>query len=148
VEQVHRRSAAAGARLRSARDALDVITFVLDGDTTAVALVDRPPPLDGLVACCDGPFTLADLDRFDECILDAAAASAVLTGAGCRMVLASRGAAGIEMVDEAEIELWRKLQARHGATTVPLLDWFVVSGETAFSLAELAGPRARWRPPR
>jgi hypothetical protein len=148
VEQVHRRSTAAPARLRTARDALNVITYVLDGDTTAVALVDRPQPLDGLVACCDGPLTLADVARLDECILEAAAASALLTGASHRMVLASRRAPGLEMVDEADIELWRELHARHRATAVPLLDWFVVSGDTAFSLAELVGPRARWRPPR
>ena len=125
---------------------------VLDADphTTALVLIDRRPPHEGLVACCTGPMTPGDLDRLDECVLEATR----LAEPGCRMVLVSvepdLGAASgpAAPIDEASLELWRRLQARHRTTPVPLLDWLVVGDGSALSYAELAGPRARWRPAR
>ena len=110
-----------------------------------MALVDRRPPHDGLIACCTEPLTLADLD-LDECILEAALLTeAGCEATGCRMVLASCRPETVDVVDEADLELWRRLQARHATTSVPLLDWLVIGAGQALSLAELAGPRARWR---
>ena len=145
-----RRPPTARSRLHSVVDALDVVASVLDADphTTALVLVDRRPPHEGLVACCTGPMTPADLDRLDECVLEATR----LAEPGCRMVLvtveADVGAAPGAPIDEASLDLWRRLQARHRTTAVPLLDWLVVGEGTALSYAELAGPRARWRPAR
>ena len=140
---VLRRTPAALGRLQSKADALAVVRGVLDADphTTTLALVDRRPPHDGLVACCSEPLTHADLDQLDECILEAA----LLAEAGCRMVLASWRPDAPDVVDEADLDLWRRLQARHAATPVPLLDWLVVGAGYARSLAEVAGPRPRWR---
>ena len=146
-----RRPPTARSRLHSVADALEVVRHVLatEPDTAALVLVDRRPPHDGLVACCSGPFELADLDRLDECVLEAAR----LTEPGCRMVLVTRtgdagdpGATDPGAPDEAGLELWRRMQARHAEGPVSLLDWLVVGGGTARSYAQLAGPPARWRP--
>ena len=159
-QAVLRRPPTARSRLQSQTEALELVATVLDADphTTALVVVDRRPPHEGLVACCTEPLTLADLDQLDACILDAA----LVAEAGCRMVLATRrppfgegvgaGAGGADaidvvddIIDEADLELWRRLQARHATSGVPLLDWFQIAGASVRSLAELAGPRARWR---
>jgi hypothetical protein len=155
---VLRRPPTAPSRLYSIADALDVVRNVLiaEPDTTALVLVDRRPPHEGLVACCSGPFALADLDRLDACVLEAT----LLAEAGCRMVLASRAPtrgsgesvadddlAAPRPPDEAALALWRRFQTRHRPTPVPLLDWLVVGGGTVISYAALAGPPAQWRPP-
>ena len=143
-----RRPSTARSRLHCIEDALEVVASVLatEPDTTAMVLVDRRPPHDGLVACYAGPFELADLDRLDRCVLEAT----TLAEPGCRMVLVSRtdpdGRPCSDGVDEASLELWHSMQARHHAGPVPLLDWLVVDEGTVVSYAELAGPRVRWRP--
>jgi hypothetical protein len=149
---VLRRPPTARSRLHSVVDALDVVASVLDTDphTTALVLIDRRPPHEGLVACCSGPMTLADVDRLDELVLGAT----LFAEPGCRMVLvtcdapAAGGSGPSSPVDEASLEVWRRMQARHRSTPVPLLDWLAVGGGTARSYAELAGPRAQWRPRR
>jgi hypothetical protein len=51
-----------------------------------------------------------------------------------------RGAA----VAEADLAAWRRLVRRHRSGPVTLLDWFVVTDDAIFSLAELSGPPAAW----
>lgn len=45
---------------------------------------------------------------------------------------------------EADLAAWRALVRRSQPWPLELLDWFVVTDEAILSLAELAGPPARW----
>lgn len=134
---------ASGARLRSPEHALSIIALALGDDpaTGTVLLVDRPPPAKGLAIPVVDDADATTVDRLDELVL-----TAMDSEPGCRVVLAARRPAGMRMVADADVQLWRRLQARHSAAGVALLDWFILSGRAAFSMAEIAGPPADWTP--
>ncbi len=131
------------SRLRSAEDALDVIALALSDnpDAGTVLLVDRPLPAEGFVIPVVDDVDGELVDRLDALVLEA-----MDSEPGCRIVLAARRREGLTMVEEADLRRWRRLQARHAATAIPLLDWFVLSAPVVFSMAEIAGPPANWAP--
>lgn len=64
-----------------------------------------------------------------------------------QLVLATRRRTGPPFVTEEELARWRELKARHDDITLDLADWLVfVRDEVVLSLAEIAGPAARWVP--
>jgi len=130
------------SRLRSAEHALHIISLAFrdDGKTGTVLLIDRLPPAHGIAVPIDNDPNGEAVDRVDDLVLQA-----IDPEPGCRIVLAARRRPGLCMVDEVDLQLWRRLQARHVAAGIPLLDLFILSGQAAFSMAELAGPRADWR---
>jgi hypothetical protein len=129
------------SRLRSAEHALHIISLALsdDGTTGTVLLIDRLPPAQGIAVPIDDDPDGRTADRVDELVLQA-----VDPEPGCRIVLAVRRRAGLSMVDESDVELWRRLPSRHKAAGIPLVDLFILSGQAAFSMAELVGPPADW----
>jgi hypothetical protein len=129
------------SRLRSAEHALHIISLALsdNGTTGTVLLIDRLPPAQGIAVPIDDDPDGRTADRVDELVLQA-----VDPEPGCRIVLAVRRRAGLSIVDESDVELWRRLQRRHTAAGIPLLDLFILSGQAAFSMAELVGPPADW----
>ncbi len=128
--------------LSSSLDAIEVILTLLDRepDTTLAALVDGLAggaravlPVDG---GDPGPGGATHLAR---CL------APVLRGLGRpRVVLVSVRDGGGDAAEEADLAAWRALVSAGGAGAYQLLDWFVVTDEAILSMAELAGPRARW----
>ena len=128
--------------LASSLDAIEVILDLLDRepDTTLAALVDGLPggaravlPVDG---GDPGPGGATHL---------AACLTPVLRGLGHpRVVLVSVRDGGGDAAEEADLAAWRALARERRGGAYELLDWFVVTGDAILSLAELAGPRARW----
>src|SRR5262245_34142944 len=133
------RSGTVPTRLRSARDAHDVIDAAFDDHTTALVVVERATE-PGLVVNLAGPVPPRHLERLHGLVLTA------LDGeAGCRLVLATRTAAPAP--GAAELAVWRRLQARHDGRDTELLDWFLTDGERAVSVASAAGHTPRWDGP-
>lgn len=66
------------------------------------------------------------------------------TGSPPRLVLVSVRDHGGDAPAEADLAAWRALVRRSQPWQLELLDWFVVTDEAILSLAELAGPPARW----
>jgi hypothetical protein len=123
-------------------DAVEALLALLDDDptTTLVALVDHLPggvrvalPVDG------GDPGPAGAGALDDLLLHLLAEAP-----GARVVLATVRAGEDLAVAEDDLAMWRTLVARHRGSGVTLLDWFVLTDDAVVSLAELAGPRARW----
>ena len=127
--------------LSSSLDAIEVILTLLDRepDTTLAAVVDGLAgsarailPVDG---GDPGPGGVTHLAR---CLVP------VLRGLGRpRVVLVSVRAGGGDAAEEADLAAWRALVSAR-ADAYELLDWFVVTEAAILSMAELAGPPARW----
>ena len=128
--------------LTSSLDAIEVILTLLDHEpgTTLAALVDGLAggaravlPVDGGDPGPGGALHLA------TCL------APVLRGLGRpRVVLVSVREGGGDAAAEADLAAWRALVRDRRGGAYELLDWFVVTDDAILSLAELAGPRARW----
>ena len=128
--------------LSSSLDAIEVILSLLDRepDITLAALVDGLAggaravlPVDG---GDPGPGGATHLAR---CL------APVLRGLGRpRVVLVSIRDGGGDAAEEADLAAWRAIVSARRAGAYELLDWFVVTDAAILSMAELAGPRARW----
>lgn len=125
-----------------ALDAVDAILSLLDADpdTTLAAIVDHLPGDGQLVYSVEdghpGPSGAEAL---------AARLTILLADApGSRVALLSVREVEGATVAEADLAAWRRLVRAHGRSPFTLLDWFIVTDDAVLSLAELAGPRARW----
>jgi hypothetical protein len=127
--------------MTSSLDAIAVILALLDHEpeTTLAALVDGLP--DGARAVL--PVRGGDPGPAGATGLAACLAKALPPGGGLRVVLLSVRAGAGDAPAEADLAAWRALD-RSGGARYELLDWFVVTDDTILSLAELAGPPARW----
>ncbi len=128
--------------LSCALDALEVILSLVDTDpsTTLAAIVDHLPG-DGQVVFSiedghPGPSGVELLGARLQVLLEDAP--------GARVVLLSVRDVDGDTVAEADLAAWRRLVRTHGRGPVTLLDWFIVTDDAILSLAELAGPPARW----
>jgi hypothetical protein len=130
------RSGIVPTRLRSARDALDVIEAALDEHTTTLVVVERANE-PGLIVNLTGPVPLDHLERLHRLVLTA------LEGEpGCRLVLATRTAT--PEPGPAEVAAWRRLQAHHAGRDAALVDWYLTDGQHAVSVAAAAGAVPTW----
>ena len=128
--------------LTSSLDAIEVILTLLDDEpgTTLAALLDHLPGANRLVVpVAGGDPGPGGAPRLAELL-----AGALPAGCGSRLVLVSVRDRGGDAPAEADLSAWRALVRVARAWPVELLDWFVVTDEAILSLAELAGPRARW----
>ena len=119
-------------RFRSAVDALDLVPAVVDDDphTSTIVFVDRRPPDDGLVIPITGELDRAGIEQLDRVVLEG-----MDSEPGARFVIVSLRTTGSAWPSSEDVELWRRLQAQHDEASVPLLDWFIVAGDQAFSIA-------------
>jgi hypothetical protein len=133
------RSGTVPTRLRSARDALDVIEAALDDRTTTLVVVERATE-PGLIVDLTGPVPPDRLEHLHGLVL------AALEGEPrCRLVLATRAAT--PEPGPAEIAAWHRLQARHAGRDAVLVDWFLTDGHRAASVATAAGAAPAWDMP-
>ncbi len=129
--------------LASAEAALDVIGAVLadNPDAGCVALIENRIARRGFALPVIG--APPDGDALHE--LDAVLIAEAQDLPGSRLVLVSVRPPGPPVVEEADIEHWRRLCARHQGEDLALVDWFILLGdEYALSMAELAGPHPDW----
>ena len=127
--------------LTSSLDAIEVILTLLDRepDTTLAALVDGLAGGAGAVLPVDG----GDPGPAGALHLAACLAPVLADLGRPRVVLVSVRDGGGDAAAEADLAAWRSL-VRDRRDAYELLDWFVVTDDAILSLAELAGPRARW----
>ena len=122
--------------LTSTADAIDLASATL-GEGDLVAIIDGDAKL---VMPITGEVPPDAVLELDELLLEA-----VPDDAGAHLVLATRRHTGPAFVLEEELARWRQLQVQHRDRALVLCDWLVfVRDEVVLSLAELAGPRARW----
>ena len=128
--------------LTSSLDAIEVILTLLDHEpgTTLAALLDHLPGANQLVV----PVAGGDPGPAGAGGLAELLAGALPAGSRARLVLVSVRDHGGDAPAEADLSAWRVLVRTARAWPVELLDWFVVTDEAILSLAELAGPPARW----
>jgi hypothetical protein len=128
--------------LSSSLDAIEVILTLLDRepDTTLAALVDGLAGSARAVLPVDGGDPgPGGVTHLAGCLVP------VLRGLGRpRVVLVSVRAGGGDAAEEADLAAWRALVSTPRADAYELLDWFVVTDAAILSMAELAGPPARW----
>lgn len=110
-------------------------------DTVTVALLENRRDRHGLAMPVEGPDPGPEaMHLLDDLLLKAAG-----DDPGCRLVLASVRPDGSDVVEEADIEHWRRLRAAHEGRHLELLDWILLAGKSSvLSLAEIAGPPAGW----
>ena len=135
------RSGPVKRRLRSERDALDLIAAAVDEHTTALVIVERPDG-DGLVVSLSGPVPPDHLERLHSMVL-----AALRDEPGCRLVLVSRPARRSSSrlaAGAGELATWRRLQAHHVGTESTLLDWFLTDGHHVASVATAAQETPAW----
>jgi hypothetical protein len=132
--------------LTSPLDAIEVFLTLLDREptTTLAALLDRlPGATQALLPVAGGDPGPAGAPRLAELLAHALPCHP--SGDGFpRLVLVSVRDHGGEVPAEADLAAWRALVGRSQPWPLELLDWFVLTDEAILSLAELAGPPARW----
>ena len=128
--------------LTSSLDAIEVILTLLDREpgTTLAALVDHLPGQGRTVV----PVAGGDPGPAGAPALAELIAGALPGDTSARLVLVSVRDHGGEAPAEGDLAAWRTLGRRARGWSLELLDWFVVTDEAILSLAELAGPAARW----
>lgn len=133
--------------LTSPLDAIEVILTLLDREpaTTLAALLDRlPGPSQALIPVAGGDPGPVGAPRLAQLVADALPQGPSPGGEVPRLVLVSVRDHGGEAPAEADLAAWRALVRRSQPWPLELLDWFVLTDEAILSLAELAGPPARW----
>ncbi len=133
--------------LTSALDAIEVILRLLDHEptTTLAAILDRlPGPTQALLPVAGGDPGAAGAPRLAELLANALPGRSPAGDLVPRLVLVSIREHGGEAPAEADLAAWRALVRRAQPWPLELLDWFVLTDEAILSLAELAGPPARW----
>lgn len=104
----------------------DHLVAIVDGSAKLVLPIAGSPPPEAIV-------------RLDELLL------AAIGDEPDRLVLATRRCTGPAFVLEDELARWRELRRQHDGRALQLFDWLVfVRSDVVLSLAELAGPAARW----
>lgn len=122
--------------LSSIEDAIRLAEVAL-GPDDLVAIVDGAAKLVMPISGRIRPGTIA---RLDELLL-----LAIGDDDDGRLVLATRRRTGPAIALEEELADWRTMRAAHVGRALALADWLVFVGDgTVLSLAELAGPPARW----
>lgn len=134
--------------LTSPKEALDIICTTLEAHPTAstVALIEHRAARRGFAVPVEGPDPGIEwlhhldellLETFDDC-------------PGTRLVLATlrRGEdRDPNVIEEADLDHWRRLHARHVDRDLELLEWFLIHPpDVAVSMAETVGHRPRWGP--
>lgn len=125
----------------SATEAVNIATLARGPETELVALVEDPLTDSGYVMPIDGKSPGPEgIHRLDEILIQAFEGH---PGARLIYVTFHHGVNG--PTPESEIESWRELCARHATATLQLVDWLVVDAcGGRRSLADIAGPPARW----
>lgn len=128
--------------LTCALDAVEVILELLDAEpaTTLAALLDHLSGDSRSIVSVDG----GDPGPAGVEVLADQLQTGLATAPGARVVLVSVRARAGEAIAEADLAIWRHLVRRYRGGHVTLLDWFVVTDDEIFSLAELSGPPAPW----
>lgn len=122
--------------LSSTEDAIRLAEVALGRDDL-VAIVDGPSKL---IMPVSGPIRPGAIVRLDHLLL-----LTIGDDDDGRLVLATRRHTGPAIALEEELADWRTMSAAHDGRRLVLVDWLVFLADgTVLSLAELAGPAARW----